>query len=81
MKSIVNILARSQVLSNLIFSIILLGIRVLFGLTAMRFRVIKNRLKEKNLTVQIKLKDNSRGRYFTFRDGRITSKERDSCEP
>jgi len=74
-KSIVNILARSQVLSNLIFSIILLGIRVLFGLTAMRFRVIKNRLKEKNLTVQIKLKDNSRGRYFTFRDGRITSKD------
>ena len=75
MKSIVNTLARSQVLSNLIFSGILLGIRILFGLTAMRFVVIKNRLKEKNLTVQIKLKDNSRGRYFTFRDGRITSKD------
>lgn len=44
-------------------------------MTAMRFVFFKNRLKEKNLTVQIKLKDNSRGRYFTFRDGRMTSKD------
>lgn len=75
MKAIVNTLARSQAFANLIFSGALLGLRILFGLTAMRFVFFKNRLKEKNLTVQIKLKDNSRGRYFTFRDGRITSKD------
>lgn len=75
MKSIVNALARSQAFANLIFSGALLGLRILFGLTAMRFVFFKNRLKEKNLTVQIKLKDNSRGRSFTFRDGRMTSKD------
>ena len=74
MKSIVNRLAKSQALANLIFSIVLFGVKMLFGLTAMRFKFFKNRLKEKNLTVQIKLKDNSRGRYYTLKDGRVTSK-------
>ena len=58
MKSIVNILAKSQAVANLIFSIVLFGLKMLFGLTAMRFPTFKNRLKEKNLTFQIKLKDN-----------------------
>ncbi len=74
MKSIVNILAKSESLANLIFSMVLLGLRMMLGLTAMRFPFFKNRLKEKNLTAQIKLKDNSRGRYFTLEDGRIISK-------
>lgn len=74
MKSIVNTLAKSEALAKLIFSIVLLLIRMLFEVKAMRFQVFKSRLKEKNLTVQIKLKDNSRGRYFTFREGRIISK-------
>jgi len=74
MKSLINILTKSRVLGDLIFSIVLFAIRMLFGLKAKRFPILKNRLKEKNLTVQIKLKDNSRGRYFTFRDGRIISR-------
>jgi len=74
MKSIVNELSKSQVLANLIFSLVLLGVKLLFGLTAIRFPSFKNRLKEKNLTVQIKLKDNSRGRYFNLRDGKVISK-------
>jgi len=74
MKSIVNTLSKSLLLANLLFSIVLLGVRLLFGLTAVRFPFFKERLKEKNLTVQIKLKDNSRGRYFTFRDGKVISK-------
>jgi molybdopterin guanine dinucleotide-containing S/N-oxide reductase-like protein len=74
MKSIVNALAKSQRLGNLIFSIALFVIKLLFVLQALRIPVFRNRLKEKNLTVQIKLKDNSCGRYFTFRDGRIISK-------
>ncbi|MGA7677971.1 MAG: molybdopterin-dependent oxidoreductase [Dehalococcoidia bacterium] len=56
------------------FSILLFGVKMLFWLTAMRFPFFKNRLKEKNLTVQIKLKDNSTGRYFTFQDGKVISK-------
>jgi trimethylamine-N-oxide reductase (cytochrome c) len=74
MKSIVNALAKSQTLGNLIFSIALFFIKWLFALQALRIPVFRNRLKEKNLTVQIKLKDNACGRYFTFRDGRIISK-------
>jgi trimethylamine-N-oxide reductase (cytochrome c) len=74
MKSLINTLAKSRVLADLIFSIVLFAIKMLFGLKARRFPILKNRLKEKNLTVQIKLKDNSRGRYFSFRDGKIISK-------
>lgn len=74
MKSIVTQLVKSEGLAKLIFSITLFAIDILFRLRAMRFPALKNRLKEKNLTVQIKLKDNSRGRYFTFRDGRMISR-------
>ena len=74
MKSLVNTLSKSLLLANLLFSIVLLGVRMLFALTAMRFPFFKDRLKEKNLTVQIKLKDNSRGRYFALRDGKVISK-------
>jgi trimethylamine-N-oxide reductase (cytochrome c) len=73
MKSIVNTLAKSQGLARLIFSIVLFGIKVQLRRKALLFPVFKNHLKEKNLTVQIKVKDNSCGRYFTFKDGRIFS--------
>ena len=42
--------------------------------TAVRHPSFKNRLKEKNFTAQIKVKDNSQGRYFTFKDGKVSSK-------
>ncbi|MCL4488697.1 MAG: molybdopterin-dependent oxidoreductase [Chloroflexi bacterium] len=58
----------------MVFSMLLLGLKLMLGLTAARYPFFKNRLKEKNLTAQIKLKDNSRGRYFTLKDGRITSR-------
>ena len=74
MKSIANKLSKSLPLANTMFSILLFGVKMLFWLTAMRFPFFKNRLKEKNLTVQIKLKDNSTGRYFTFQDGKVISK-------
>lgn len=35
----------------------------------------KARLAEKNGTVQIKLKDNSTGRYFIFKDGKVSTKK------
>lgn len=74
MKSIMSTLVKSEALANLIFSILLLGIKLNLGLTAKRFPFFKNRLKEKNLTVQINLKDNSRGRYYVLKDGVVTSK-------
>jgi hypothetical protein len=33
----------------------------------------KNRVKEQNITVQIKTADNSRGRYYVLKDGEIES--------
>jgi len=74
MKSTVIKLARSQQLANLIFSIVLYVLKMLFELRAKRFSILKKRLKEKNLTVQIKLKGNSCGRYFGFHEGRMISK-------
>jgi trimethylamine-N-oxide reductase (cytochrome c) len=74
MKSIVIKLSKSEALANMFFSILLFGLKVKLGVTAMRHPSFKSRLKEKNLTVQIKLKDNSRGRYFTLKEGEITSK-------
>ena len=56
------------------FSIILFGIKILMKFTAVRHPSFKNRLKEKNFTAQIKVKDNSQGRYFTFKDGKVSSK-------
>ncbi|MCJ7596485.1 MAG: molybdopterin-dependent oxidoreductase, partial [Desulfobacterales bacterium] len=56
------------------FSLILLGLEKALRYTARRHPSFGNRLKEKDLTAQIKLMDNSQGRYFTFKDGRVTSK-------
>ena len=58
MKSIVRRLARSGALANLIFSIVLLTLKLKLGQTARKFPAFRERLKEKNLTVQIKLQDN-----------------------
>ena len=57
------------------FSIILLVFTYMLRRTARRHPSFKARLKEKKFTAQIKLQDNSVGRYFTFRDGRIISKK------
>ncbi|MDP6178834.1 MAG: molybdopterin-dependent oxidoreductase, partial [Desulfatiglandales bacterium] len=56
------------------FSIILFGLEILIRLTAMMQASFKKRLKEKNFTAQIKIQDNSQGRSFTFRNGKVTSK-------
>jgi trimethylamine-N-oxide reductase (cytochrome c) len=56
------------------FSIILFGLEILIRLTAMMRTSFKKRLKEKNFTAQIKIQDNSQGRSFTFRNGKVTSK-------
>ncbi|UWG99120.1 molybdopterin-dependent oxidoreductase [Dehalobacter sp. DCM] len=56
------------------FGVLLFGLEKLLNLTAKKYPAFANRLKEKNMTVQIKLRDNSQGRYYVFRGGQVTSK-------
>ena len=55
------------------FSAILLGLSWLVRFTAWRNPVFKERLKDKNFVAQIKIADNSQGRFFTFKDGIFSS--------
>ena len=41
----------------------------------------KKRVSEKNCTVQIKTADNSRGRYYTFNNGEITTNKGIAADP
>jgi molybdopterin guanine dinucleotide-containing S/N-oxide reductase-like protein len=61
-------------LSDITFRTILFGLVQLLRHTARRHPAFKERLAEKNFTAQIKVKDNSIGRYITFRNGKIISK-------
>ncbi|MAF49760.1 MAG: molybdopterin-dependent oxidoreductase [Rhodospirillales bacterium] len=56
------------------FSVILFGLSLLLHYTAWRYPAFRQRLKEKNFTAQIRTKDRSRGRYFTFHNGKIISR-------
>ena len=60
-------------MGSLKFSIILFGLRLLIWMQALRYQAFRDRLKEKNFTAQMKTKDNSVGRWFTFKDGRVSS--------
>ncbi|RJR47465.1 MAG: pyrogallol hydroxytransferase large subunit [Desulfobacteraceae bacterium] len=55
------------------FAVILLGLEKLINFTARRNSSFRERLKEKNLTAQIKLQDNSQGRTFQFKNGKVAS--------
>jgi trimethylamine-N-oxide reductase (cytochrome c) len=43
--------------------------------TAKKYPSFKNRLKEKDFTAQLKVIDNSEGRYFTFSEGKVISRK------
>jgi len=55
-------------------SALLFGLEKVIKLTANRYPAYRERLKEKNLTVQLRLEDKSQGRYFIFKDGKVKSK-------
>ncbi|MDA1325828.1 MAG: molybdopterin-dependent oxidoreductase [Proteobacteria bacterium] len=55
-------------------SLILLGLSILLKYTAWRYPAFRKRLKEKNLTAQIKTWDESVGRFYVFQDGKISSR-------
>lgn len=56
------------------FSLFLFGLEKLMKFTARRHPSYKERLGQKNFTAQIRLQDNSQGRYFIFKDGKVSSK-------
>jgi trimethylamine-N-oxide reductase (cytochrome c) len=56
------------------FSALLFGIGATLRLQAWRFPEFAARLREKNFTAQMKVSDNSVGRHFTFRDGKVISR-------
>lgn len=55
------------------FSIILWAIPQVMRLTRLLYSEFRNRLKERNVTAQFKLQDNSEGRWVRIEDGRIRS--------
>ncbi len=56
------------------FSILLYGFLQTLRYKARKYPAFAARLKEKNFTAQMKTKDDSHGRYFTFKNGKIISK-------
>ena len=60
--------------NKILFYIILLGLGKLMNVLAWKYPVFRERLKEKNLIAQIKLRDNSLGRCFIFKDGKVRSR-------
>ncbi|MFC1862853.1 molybdopterin-dependent oxidoreductase [Thermodesulfobacteriota bacterium] len=60
--------------SDMKLSFILLVLYQLLKRTARKYSSFKSRLKEKDLTAQIKVTDNTVGRYFTFLNGKIISR-------
>jgi molybdopterin guanine dinucleotide-containing S/N-oxide reductase-like protein len=61
-------------LKKLQFGALLLGLEKLIKHTSKKYPAYAARLKEKNFTAQVKVADNSVGRYFTFKDGTVRSK-------
>jgi trimethylamine-N-oxide reductase (cytochrome c) len=56
------------------FAAILFGLEKAIKRTAKKYPAFKDRLAEKNFTAQIKIVDDSAGRYFTFDRGKVSSR-------
>ena len=56
------------------FSVLLFGAAQAIKLIAWKHAAYREHLKQKDCAVQIKLKDNSRGRIFRFTDGHVSSR-------
>jgi hypothetical protein len=60
--------------ANIQFHFLLFGAAQYMKMSAMRHKLFANQLRKKDCTVQIKVLDNSAGRYYVFKSGRVTSK-------
>src|SRR5262249_24176032 len=59
--------------STIKLSVILFGLARLLKYTAAKHPAFRARLKERNLTAQIMARDEETGRWFTFKNGNISS--------
>ncbi|MCX8022705.1 MAG: molybdopterin-dependent oxidoreductase [Syntrophorhabdaceae bacterium] len=75
MKGAIKFLAKTEAVKKKIFAIVLYALQLKLNKTAREHDDFKKRLKEKDIVVQIKLKDNSCGRYYSIRDGVVSSKK------
>ncbi|HWQ62471.1 MAG TPA: molybdopterin-dependent oxidoreductase, partial [Negativicutes bacterium] len=64
-----------MVFDEVIVSVKLFGLQLVMNAAARRYPEFAARLKEKDMTVQIRLRDNSLGRHYTFKGGRVTSRK------
>jgi hypothetical protein len=55
------------------FSILLFALAKIIKRAARKHAGVMEKVKEKNFTITIKTEDGSRGRYFTFSNGTLTS--------
>ena len=76
-----RILTKSTRLSNWMFAGMLFGIYVLLKIKRFLLPAFKQRLQEKDFTAQIKTRDDSTGRTYTFRDGNVSSLNRVIADP
>ncbi|MGD9223280.1 MAG: molybdopterin-dependent oxidoreductase [Desulfobacteraceae bacterium] len=72
---------KSPRLSGWLFRQLLFGIFVGMKVKQIVVPSFRRRLKDHNFTAQIKVRDNSLGRTFTFNDGRITSTATPAAAP
>lgn len=63
-----------MILDKFIINTTLFGLDKIINTATKIFPDFAASVKEKNMVVQIKLRDNSLGRNFTFKDGKVTSK-------
>ncbi len=76
MKSLIDKLARREALARFFFFGVLLVLEKVLKRTVKRFPSFRERLREKDLSVQIRLKDNSLGRYYVLKGGKVSSERR-----
>lgn len=63
------------------FTFLLYGVSLALRASAWRFPEFRKKLKERNLTVQIKLMDDSKGRYYEINDGKVKSRAQIHAKP
>jgi len=75
-----RILTRSERVSNWIFQTMLFGTYVMLQAKRLLVPSFRSRLKEKNITAQIKIHGDIFGRTFIFQDGKVESKSGTSAD-
>ncbi len=76
-----SVLAKSELASNVVFQIMLYLASVLMGMRRLLVPTFKRRLHEKDYTAQIKIRGDSYGRQFVFKNGAVSSSKQLDTTP